>query len=558
MKYRDIDTTPTQRERSDEREVKNSAGGYVYEAGMEDRVRRFLILGSEGGSFYASERDLTKQNLDMLKAMAREKPLAMWRILREVNEGNLAPRHSTVLLGLAVLHALSDPHEQFIESGVGPDGEPSRKPVQARSKVRVAIEADFDKFVRTGTHLFEFVDYVTMFRSWGSGLHRLITGWYTGKEADKLAYQVVKYRQRGGWTHADLLRKVKPSGVTGPLDDVLGYAARGVVGDVPDVIREFEAVKRGEMKGVDARTLTWEMLPTEDLTKPETWRALIVQQRLPYTAMMRNLGRMTALGVFDDVPTLLHVADRLQNAAAIERARIHPFNVLTAMKTYSTGHGFRGSLQWTPKRQITDALDAAFYAAFKNIEPSGKRTLLALDVSGSMGCNLMDSNVSAREGSTAMAMASMAADPGMTDVVAFSSAGWGGNGATGPYRNGTGLVEVDLSPRRRLDDNIRETRNLPFGGTDCALPMLYALEHEEKYDIFVVYTDSETWAGKIQPMEALRRYRKAVNPEARLVVVGMTSNGFTIADPQDQGALDLVGFDASAPRVIVDFTAGRI
>ena len=83
------------------------------------------------------------------------------------------------------------------------------------------IKVKFPQFVRTGTHLFEFVDYVTMYRKWGRGLRTLIASWYTTKDADALAYQVVKYRQRGGWTHRDLLRKAhaKPTDI-GKDDDL--------------------------------------------------------------------------------------------------------------------------------------------------------------------------------------------------------------------------------------------------------------------------------------------------------------------------------------------------
>jgi 60 kDa SS-A/Ro ribonucleoprotein len=47
-------------------------------------------------------------------------------------------------------------------------------------------------------------------------------------------------------------------------------------------------------------------------------------------------------------------------------------------------------------------------------------------------------------------------------------------------------------------------------------------------------------------------------PNAKLIVVGMVSNGFSIADPNDAGMLDVVGFDTSAPAVMADFSAGRI
>jgi 60 kDa SS-A/Ro ribonucleoprotein len=105
---------------------------------------------------------------------------------------------------------------------------------------------------------------------------------------------------------------------------------------------------------------------------------------------------------------------------------------------------------------------------------------------------------------------------------------------------------------------VKATSDLPFGGTDVALPMLHALETRAEVDAFVVYTDNETWAGAVHPVQALRRYRDRTGIAAKLVVVGMTSTGFTIADPQDGGMLDVVGFDAAAPQLIADFIGDRL
>ena len=62
----------------------------------------------------------------------------------------------------------------------------------------------------------------------------------------------------------------------------------------------------------------------------------------------------------------------------LHAARIHPIAVLAALKTYAQGKGERGKSTWTPVPQVVDALDAAFYATFQNVEPTGKRWLLAL------------------------------------------------------------------------------------------------------------------------------------------------------------------------------------
>ena len=547
MKYRDMIVPATQRERADARQVENSAGGFVYSVSDDQRLRRFLVLGTEGGTFYASQKDLTNANVNFLKEYAVSAPEAFLVTLTEVDSKNIAPRHSTVLLALAVLYTHTDNRD-----------------------VRLNIEALFTDFVRTGTHLFEFVQYVTMYRKWGRALRRLIGSWYKTQEPDALAYQVMKYRQRDGWTHRDLLRKSHPQ-VTGSLATVLDYVTHGPVTiedtlksgkpttvnvDVADVIDQFEAVKRGDLKPVEASALSWEMLPTESLTDPAVWRSLVAGRgRLPYTAMLRNLGRMTSIGVFEDTKTVADVVARLSDPGYVKRARVHPFNVLTALKTYGSGGGFRGSLTWRPVQRIVDALDAAFYASFGNVEATGKRICIALDVSGSMGSTLMNSNVSAREGSVAMAMATLAADPDTTETIAFTSGGW-----TSPAQRarwGGGITELGLSPRRRMDDIVNETSRLGFGGTDCSLPMLWAEAQGKAFDAFIVYTDNETWAGTIQPMDALRAYRAKVNPEARLIVVGMTATNFTIADPQDGGALDVVGFDASAPAIISNFVSGR-
>jgi 60 kDa SS-A/Ro ribonucleoprotein len=199
--------------------------------------------------------------------------------------------------------------------------------------------------------------------------------------------------------------------------------------------------------------------------------------------------------------------------------------------------------------QVVDALDAAFYLAFGAVQPAGRRVMLALDVSGSMMANVHGlEGLSCREASAAMALVTAATEP-RHFFTAFTAGG---------YRSmhpgfASGLTALSISPRQRLDDVVRQVSSLPFGGTDCALPMREAMKHRWEVDLFVVYTDNETWAGDVHPAQALRQYRERMGIPARLVVVGMASNGFTIADPDDAGMLDVVGFDASAPQLIADF-----
>jgi len=59
--------------------------------------------------------------------------------------------------------------------------------------------------------------------------------------------------------------------------------------------------------------------------------------------------------------------------------------------------------------------------------------------------------------------------------------------------------------------------------------------------------------GDTHPAQAWHDYRAEFVGDANAVIVGMSSNGFTLADPNDRGMLDVVGFDTSVPAVIAEF-----
>jgi 60 kDa SS-A/Ro ribonucleoprotein len=417
---------------------------------------------------------------------------------------------------------------------------------------------------RTGTHLFHWLEYLAAFRGWGRGVRTAVGRWYTEQTPSDLAYQMLKYQSRDGWSHRDALRLAHPKAPSVTHDLLFRFAVQGWEGvmeakgsgDV-EFMERIEAVQalRHMTPNEAARViriyrLTREMVPTDLLRHAVVWDALL--DRMPLGAMVRNLGVMTKVGLL--VPgsdAVRMVVTRLRSASAIQKARLHPLALLAALKTYAQGHGVRGTGRWAPVSQIIDALDGAFYLAFGSVAPSGKRMLLALDVSGSMGVGVHGLPfLSCREASAAMALVTVATESNHR-VVGFSN---------GTYRSmhsasglNSGLTAISISPRQRLDDVLRTTAGIPFGGTDCALPMVEAAKHRWPVDVFVIYTDSETWAGEIHPTQALREYRERMGIAAKLVVVGMASNGFSIADPNDAGMLDVVGFDTATPHVIAGF-----
>jgi 60 kDa SS-A/Ro ribonucleoprotein len=418
----------------------------------------------------------------------------------------------------------------------------------------VALAA-ISKVARTGAQLQRLAGYVDGLRGWGRGLRRAIARWYVEQPLAGLELQALKYKARGEkgerWSHRDLLRLAHP---LAPAEDTARRALfdRIVRPDstveLPAELARYAAAERlaqttdadQAVRLITDHRLPREVVPTVLLNERKVWEALLAD--MPMTAMLRSLGKMSQVGLLvPDSAAERNVVMRLGDIERLKRARVHPLQVLTAMAVYRTGHGLLGKLQWQPVSGVVDALDRAFYAAFTNVAPSGKRFLIGLDVSGSMGVGqVAGSPLTPREAATAMALVTLATEPA-TQVVAFQNR----------------LVPLALSPRQRLDDAVKATSNLPFGATDCAQPMLYALERGLEVDAFVVYTDNETWAGAVHPSTALRMYREATGIAVRLVVVGLTATSFTIADPADGGMLDVVGFDASAPAMIGDFAAGR-
>ena len=501
--------------------VPNSAGGHAYAIDVWKRLDRFLILGTEGGTYYISERKLTVENAQVVFDALDEDPQLVIERIVEISTSGRAPKPNPAIFALAVASS----HEN-----VG---------------VRQRALAYLNNVCRIGTHLFAFVGYVEQFRGWGPQLQKAVSRWYLDRPPDALARQVTKYKGRGGWTHRDVIRLAKPKPERGSEHDrILAWVAGKSDGRVPylDVIDHLPDMTFDEIVGaIRVNNLPWEVLPSERLADPRIWRALVGHMGL--TAMLRNLGRMTANGALTPMSeTEATVIGKITDVTAMKNQRVHPLQVLTSEGQYRKGQGMRGSLSWRPTAPIMTALDTAFYASFELVEPANKRILLALDVSGSMAYgSIAGSPLTPREASGALALVTASVEPSH-HIVGFQST----------------VVPLAIHKGMSLPDVTKAISNLPFGSTDCSAAIDYAYANNIGVDCFVMLTDSETWVGRSHPSQALVEYRRKTGIDAKLIIVGMTSNGFSLADPSDAGMLDVIGFDTATPRLISDFAANRL
>src|SRR3990167_1987046 len=482
--------------------IENNAGGFVYELDQWKALERFLILGSESGTYYVNERKLTKDNAERVMACIQQNGPKAIEMIVDVSHSGRAPKNDHAIFALAM--AASD----------------------SNVKTRQAALDALPKVCRIPTHLFHFITYLKNFRGVGGrAVKRAIGKWYNAMPVDKLAYEVVKYQSRDGWSNADVLRQAHPKVYDKDRNAIYRWIVDGMEGlekysmPVPDIIMGFETAKKTDnpeelVTLIQKFNLSREMVPTEALNHVVVWEALL--EKMPYTAMIRNLGNMSKVGLLKPLSSASKfIVERLHDEAAIQKARIHPIAILMALKTYEQGHGMLGKGKWDVTGSVVAALDDAFYLAFKYLEPTGKSFLIGVDCSGSMtAARIANIPMSAAEGAAAMAMACIRSEKDY-HVICFD--------------NKVRKVP-SLNTKMSLAEVYKQTANLSGSGTDCAVPMVWATDQKVSPDVVVTITDNETWAGNTHVSQALAKLRQQSGIKVKSVVIGMTATNMTVND----------------------------
>jgi 60 kDa SS-A/Ro ribonucleoprotein len=521
--------------------IQNEAGGYGFEVDKWTRLERFLILGTEGGNYYTGEQKLTIDATQNVIACIKEDGKRAVDTIVQISDAGRAAKNDPAIFALA-LAASSDTLDTR----------------------QYALQA-LPKVVRIGTHLFHFVEYIDKLRGWSRSLRTAVANWYTNRKDDQLAMQLTKYQARDGWSHRDVLRLAHPVPQTEAQALAFKWAVERYHAQKDKNSNRYDLKQFGvdtenlsrwlplihayeEMKAADNEKdilrlirdykLPLELVPTEKRT------AAVYEEVIPnlgITALIRQLPTLTRAGILGDMgnTNTKEIVAKITNEELLKKGRVHPYQILLALATYRNGHSFRGDATWTPIRKLVDALDDAFYLSFGTVTPTGKRMLLALDVSGSMGGGpvLGSEQLKPCEVTAAMSM-----------VTARVEEDWMVMGFAHDFR------KLDISPKQRLSDVMQTVVRNDFGGTDCSLPMVYATQHKIPVDAFVVYTDNETWYGSIHPFQALKNYQQKMGIGAKLISVATSVNKVTIAEESSR-TMNIVGFDSNAPHIISDFVS---
>lgn len=523
--------------------TRNNAGGFTFKKDLWTKLEDFIILGTEGGTYYLGEDKLTGQNVQVINEAIEADGVRAVKLATEISTSR-PPRAFKNKPAIFVLAAAL---------------------AQGDLETRRAVRARMYQVARTTDHLSAFWGYYKALG--GKRIGRIargtLAGWFLNGTTEQVAWKALKARQRRtpqGEPLAlrDVLRIAHPQADTCEREALFGWLAGNVSDDIArqrvaaiDAYLEAQAVTttRQAIKVVTERGVPWEYLPDTMRSRPEVWDVLI--DTVGITALIRNLARITEMGVLKPMGSATNrVRGRLTSPAELERGRIHPMDVFLALRVYNSGRSQPNPKApvriWHPLSPISDALEEAYDLSFGFVEPSGKRLLLAVDSSGSMSSTwggALDYGGSRLgypyEIANAMAIIISRIEKYNAHVIDVD----------------TSVHASKVTPRT----NLREiSRWRPSGGgTDMSLPFAYAERERLEVDGIVVFTDNETWAGSWQhPSQALKSYRRRINPAARAVVASMTAAGHSIGDPRDEGVLNMAGMDASLPKVINSFVRG--
>lgn len=240
--------------------------------------------------------------------------------------------------------------------------------------------------------------------------------------------------------------------------------------------KETEILFNKILNGSLETPYTWEVELSTRGNNGEVWNELISSGKVGYMALLRNLRNIVKSGA-DVKPVLATLADPDQ----VRKSRQLPFRFYSAYRTLSKEKLI------TP--EIHRSLEQAIIASIDNMEQIAGRTLIAVDVSGSMGATISN-NSDVRCCDIASLFGAMASRLCEDATVCYFDAadGWSSVRSKG-YR---------IAHYGKYDSILEICANNAFsgGGTDLSLPMKYALTEDKSvnlkpFDRIIYFSDNE-------------------------------------------------------------------
>jgi 60 kDa SS-A/Ro ribonucleoprotein len=241
------------------------------------------------------------------------------------------------------------------------------------------------------------------------------------------------------------------------------------------------------------------------------------------------------------------IANRLRDREAIKRAKVFPYQLLSAYTAASQNAQI--------PRAITEALQDAMEIATENVPEINGKVYVFPDISGSMHSAV----TGYRKGATsavrcidvaALVAATILRKNPTAEVIPFES----------------DVVKLALNPRDSIMTNANKLASLPCGGTNCSAPLHHLNRRKAKGDVLVYVSDNESWIdtplhGRFggSGTETMRQWNefKSRNADAKLVCIDIQPYAHTQAKERAD-ILNVGGFSDQVFTLVSEFAGGTL
>ena len=241
---------------------------------------------------------------------------------------------------------------------------------------------------------------------------------------------------------------------------------------LPPITRAFEDYKQSRQGALP--DVPFQMLTALELNSGD-WAQ--IARNGSWQQVRQNLNTFLRHGVFAKSKNIKMMAEKLRDQTAIRRARVLPYQLLTAYQAASEQMPF----------EIRDALQDAMETAVQNVPAIRGKVVVCPDVSGSMHSPATGYRGSATSKTrcidiAALVSAAMLRTNPQARVIPFEQI----------------TVNVQLNPRDSIMTNAQKLANIGGGGTACSAPLALLNREKADVDLVVIVSDNESWADRGQ------------------------------------------------------------
>jgi 60 kDa SS-A/Ro ribonucleoprotein len=370
-------------------------------------------------------------------------------------------------------------------------------------------------------------------KSLGSAPKRLVREWLASRDEDALFAASVGQSP----SLSDIVKMVHPKPGGARREAFYGYMlGRSYEANaLPNLIAQFEQFKAGE--STEVPDLPFTMLSALPLGKQD-W--IQIARNASWQTTRMNLNTFARHGVFENERLVWEIATRLRNAEEIGRARVFPYQLLTAYQNCDAA----------VPQIVREALQDAMELAIANVPQIGGNVVVCPDVSGSMSSPV----TGYRAGSTTSVRC--------IDVAALVAAAVVRKNPSAivlPFERD--VVSVDLNSRDSVMTNAAKLASIGGGGTNCSAPVKFLNKQKANADLVIFVSDNESWVdqGRARGTALMAQWSefRQRNPQARLVCLDVQPNGTTQATERED-ILNIGGFSDQVFEVISAFASGKL